>query len=339
MSEEHDKKLQAAKTQDRKKNPGKGSKETHDQDQEQNQIVEANKCLELENVELKTKISCTEKRVEELEGQLEGAEMDKAQVEDSHVEVEAKLKDQKTLIDNLQSEIDALLRKAIDEAEAQDEKHHEEKSKMRKEAEDRFNEITSAMQKNFEAKARQQKQESDQIIAQLRKDQQESQTLQNNAAKNVTARFTEILDLQDTIQAQNRLLATVGLGPLANAPVNASDLPNQGPHAGVLPPQHSSASAMYPQGHRLPVPHGQHFPRAFPVNHGQGSYGVMVAWGMPMVSPWSNGVPQHQPDPNVEEPRQTRDSLDLGADDSTSPLVRLPVAAASTPANSGRQLR
>ncbi|KAI4202809.1 MAG: hypothetical protein LQ350_002307 [Teloschistes chrysophthalmus] len=255
---------------------GKAQREYHDQDQDQ--IVEANKCLELENVELKTKISCAEKRVEDLEGQLEGAETDRAQLEDSHVEVEAKLKGQETYINKLLAEIEALDRKAIDEAEARDEKHHEEKGQIRKQEEAKFNEIASKMQEEFEAKARQQKEESDQVIAQIRKDQQESEALSRTNAEKILPLQNNVLSLTETLQARNRLLATVGLGSLAGAPINASNLPNEGPHGGALPPQHSSASAMYPHGHRFPVPQGQHFPRAFPVNRGQGPYAGVTAW-------------------------------------------------------------
>ncbi|KAL8636596.1 MAG: hypothetical protein Q9228_006022 [Teloschistes exilis] len=335
--QELQRKLQAAKSQDRKNNSGKGSKEKHDQDQNQNQyqnqIVEANKCLGLENAELKTKISCTEKRVEELEGQLDGAETDRAQIEDAHVELEANSKAKRLT----STKIDALHRQAIDEAEARDNKYREEKGQIRKAEEDDFNDITSEMQKKFEAKVREQKTKSDQIIARMQTDQQESQALLNKNAKDIIECKEQVYGLTEEIQEQYRQLATVGLGPLAGAPINASNLPNQGPYAGALPPQHYSASTMYPQGHHSAVPQGQHFPRAFPVNRGQGPYGGVIASPLPMVSPSAYGVPQDRPNPNVEELWQTRDSLDLGADASTSRLVRLPVAAVSSPANSGRQ--
>lgn len=103
---------------------------------------------------------------------------------------------------------------------------------------------------------REQKTKSDQIIARMQKDQQESQALLNKNAKDIIECKEQVYGLTEETQEQYKQLATVGLGPLAGAPIHASNLPNQGPYAGALPPQHYSASTMYPQGHHSAVPQG-----------------------------------------------------------------------------------
>lgn len=321
------KKLQAPKSQGRTMDSGKGSKEDQDQDQDQDQTMEARKRLEVENTELKTTLSCTDKRVGELQAQLDGQ---KVYIQE--------------LMSNYGEEIGSLQQKAFDEAEARDQKHHEEKMKIRKEEEDTLNRVIDQMAKNSEAKMREKEAEHNQVVAQMRKEWeaqandkptvqdatgkhrcshttlssssrliayhrtsiaaptpksatcncQYSQDLLNKHAAKVISYEEDLLNLREASQAKDVLLARFGLGPQARASINAPDTINQGSHNGALPPQHSSALAIHPQGHNLAVPHGQQFPRAIHVNRGPRPYGGVIASRMPMVSPSTNGVSRHQ---------------------------------------------
>ncbi|KAL8667264.1 MAG: hypothetical protein Q9202_000837 [Teloschistes flavicans] len=296
------KKLQAPKSQGRTMDSGKGSKEDQDQDQDQDQTMEARKRLEVENTELKTTLSCTDKRVGELQAQLDGQ---KVYIQE--------------LMSNYGEEIGSLQQKAFDEAEARDQKHHEEKMNIRKEEEDTLNRVIDQMAKNSEAKMREKEAEHNQVVAQMRKEWeaqandkptvqdataptpksatcncQYSQDLLNKHAAKVISYEEDLLNLREASQAKDVLLARFGLGPQARASINAPDTINQGSHNGALPPQHSSTLAIHPQGHNLAVPHGQQFPRAIPVNRGPRPYEGVIASRMPMVSPSTDGVHRHQ---------------------------------------------